>query len=292
MRLSTFSLALLLSSVVSATPAFEIFERKVGSSCKTMDGMGVCMARSKCGGVYYDGACGRNSGETRCCVQVKCEVGGKTGQCQNIKRTKCKGGKYHIGSRNTCPAGKNVRCCIEDNDKPKKPKPKPKEPKKPKKPKKSKKPKKPKKSKKTVGQKILAVAMKEKGTRYVWGGGSCKGPTKGGYDCSGLVAYAVCKVTKRNLFREGLRVTYSMYCASSKRLGKFKKVPFSKRRAGDAVFFGSNCSCKNQNISHMGLMINSGDRMIHAPNRRTVVKEGRVSRQGSLKACPYVIRFG
>ncbi|KAL2369517.1 hypothetical protein RJ035_004228 [Blastomyces gilchristii] len=289
MRLSTFSLALLLSSVVSATPAFEIFERKVGSSCKTMDGMGVCMARSKCDGVYYDGACGRNSGETR-----------------------------------TCPAGKNVRCCIEDNDKPKKPKPKPKEPKKPKKPKKSKKPKKPKKSKKTVGQKILAVAMKEKGTRYVWGGGSCKGPTKGGYDCSGLVAYAVCKVTKRNLFREGLRVTYSMYCASSKRLGKFKyansptprfriylllvfviksantiflfslsrKVPFSKRRAGDAVFFGSNCSCKNQNISHMGLMINSGDRMIHAPNRRTVVKEGRVSRQGSLKACPYVIRFG
>lgn len=64
--------------------------------------------------------------------------------------------------------------------------------------------------------------MKEKGTKYVWGGGSCKGPTKGGYDCSGLVAYAVCKATKRNLFKEGLRVTYSMYCASSSRLGKFK----------------------------------------------------------------------
>lgn len=68
MRFSTISLALLLCSVVSATPAGEIFERKVGSSCKTMDGVGKCMARSKCAGVYYDGACGKNAGETRVCI--------------------------------------------------------------------------------------------------------------------------------------------------------------------------------------------------------------------------------
>ena len=48
----------------------------------------------------------------------------------------------------------------------------------------------------------------------VWGGGSCSGPTSGGFDCSGLVSYAVCQVTGRNLFNEGLRVTYTMYCAS------------------------------------------------------------------------------
>ncbi|KGQ01135.1 hypothetical protein PAAG_12173 [Paracoccidioides lutzii Pb01] len=92
----------------------------------------------------------------------------------------------------------------------------------------------------TVGQKILAVATKVKGTKYVWGGGSCKVPPGGGYDCSGLVAYAVCKVTKRNHFKEGLRVTYSMYCAPSS-LGKFN---------------------------------DSRDRMLHAPNPSTVVKEG------------------
>ncbi|OJD12381.1 hypothetical protein AJ78_07006, partial [Emergomyces pasteurianus Ep9510] len=180
-----------------------------------MDGVGKCMARSKCDGVYYDGACGKNSGETRCCVQVKCKVGGKSGLCQNTKRTSCKGGKFHAGSSSTCPAGNDVQCCIpskgDDKPKPKDPKPKPK----PKDPKPKPKP------KKTVGQKVLDVAMKEKGTKYVWGGGSCKGPTGGGYDCSGLVGYAVCKVTKRNLFKEGLRVTYTMYCASSSKLGKF-----------------------------------------------------------------------
>jgi hypothetical protein len=55
----------------------------------------------------------------------------------------------------------------------------------------------------------------------VWGGGSCSGPTgspTAGYDCSGLVSWAVCAVTGRNLFAEGLRVTYSMYCASESTL--------------------------------------------------------------------------
>lgn len=44
-----------------------------------------------------------------------------------------------------------------------------------------------------------------------------------GYDCSGLVAWAVCQVTGRNLFAEGLRVTRSMYCASESRL-RYKYV--------------------------------------------------------------------
>ncbi|PGH08652.1 hypothetical protein AJ79_05934 [Helicocarpus griseus UAMH5409] len=303
MRISIFSAALLLSGVVSATPWDDLFKRGhgAGASCKTMDGMGKCMPKGKCNGVYYDGACGKDHGDIRCCVEVKCKVGGKSGQCQNIKRTKCKGGKFHVGSANTCPAGNDVQCCIEDKKKDP-PKKNPKDPKKPakKKPKKpNKKPKKPsnkkpkkKNPKKNVGQKVLDYAMKEKGTKYVWGGGSCKGPTKGGYDCSGLVGYAVCKATGRDLFKEGLRVTGNMYCASKKKLGKIKKVPFSKRRAGDAVFFGTSCSCSNKGaISHVGLMINSGDKMVHAPNSRSKVKEAKVSTMGR-KACPQVLRFG
>lgn len=79
-----------------------------------------------------------------------------------------------------------------------------------------------------VGQKILKTALTTKDTPYAWGGGSCKGPTgdqppynygETGYDCSGLVCWAVCKVTGRDLFSEGLRVTSSMYCASEKKLG-------------------------------------------------------------------------
>jgi hypothetical protein len=52
----------------------------------------------------------------------------------------------------------------------------------------------------------------------VYGKGSCSGPTGSptkGFDCSGLVSWAVCAVTGRDLFAEGLRVTYDMYCASA-----------------------------------------------------------------------------
>lgn len=79
-----------------------------------------------------------------------------------------------------------------------------------------------------VGAQILATAMTAKGMPYAWGGGSCSGPTGDqppydygdvGYDCSGLVCWAVCKVTGRDLFSEGLRVTSSMYCAPEDTLG-------------------------------------------------------------------------
>lgn len=38
----------------------------------------------------------------QCCVEVKCKVGGKSGLCQNINRTKCKGGKFHVGNSSVC----------------------------------------------------------------------------------------------------------------------------------------------------------------------------------------------
>jgi cell wall-associated NlpC family hydrolase len=78
-----------------------------------------------------------------------------------------------------------------------------------------------------VGKEILSTAMTAKGMPYAWGGGACSGPTDDqppydygdvGYDCSGLVCWAVCKVTGRDLFTEGLRVTSSMYCASESKL--------------------------------------------------------------------------
>lgn len=79
-----------------------------------------------------------------------------------------------------------------------------------------------------VGQKVLDKAMTAAGVPYAWGGGSCAGATHDqppyeygdiGYDCSGLVCWALCQVTGRDLFTEGLRVTSSMYCASESTLG-------------------------------------------------------------------------
>ncbi|PGH12997.1 hypothetical protein AJ80_06481 [Polytolypa hystricis UAMH7299] len=108
--------------------------------------------------------------------------------------------------------------------------------------------------------------MTAAGTPYAWGGGNCNGPTgdqppydygEVGYDCSGLVAWAVCQVTGRDLFKEGVRQTRSMYCRSN-----YKKVPYAQRQPGDAVFFGGNCDCPSASgIHHVGLMIDSGDRL-------------------------------
>jgi cell wall-associated NlpC family hydrolase len=73
----------------------------------------------------------------------------------------------------------------------------------------------------TTGEKILAKAMTQEGQPYAWGGGSCQGPTGDqpdydygeiGFDCSGLVAWAICQVTGRDLFGEGKRNTIGMYC--------------------------------------------------------------------------------
>ncbi|PLN86558.1 hypothetical protein BDW42DRAFT_190141 [Aspergillus taichungensis] len=156
-------------------------------------------------------------------------------------------------------------------------------------------------SRATVGEQILATAQTAEGTPYAWGGGSCDGPSADqppyqygdtGYDCSGLVCWAVCQVTGRDLFTEGLRVTSSMYCASEETLG-YKKYPYEERLPGDAVFFGGSCDCDNDpsSIHHVGLMMDSGDRMWNAPNDDVnQVQENSIS-GFSDTPCPYVIRF-
>ncbi|KAF9883974.1 hypothetical protein FE257_002415 [Aspergillus nanangensis] len=151
----------------------------------------------------------------------------------------------------------------------------------------------------TVGQEILAKAMTASGTPYAWGGGDCEGPTDDqppydygdiGYDCSGLVCWAVCQVTGRDLFTEGLRVTSSMYCADEATLG-YKKYPYEERLPGDAVFFGGACECGGSDVHHVGIMMDSGDRMWNAPNDRVNAVQENSIEGFSDTPCPYVIRF-
>jgi hypothetical protein len=159
----------------------------------------------------------------------------------------------------------------------------------------------------------------------MWGSSSCSGPTVKVLTARAWYAGAVCAVTGRNLFSEGLRVTNSMYCASESKLGTSKsssidrndseiylrflfplylvllgpdcltyskKIPYSQRRAGDAVFFCGACDCASSlaDIHHVGLMVDSGTKMWNALKTGTVVREDDFGSWGE-KPCPYVIRF-
>ncbi|KAJ2902157.1 hypothetical protein MKZ38_000955 [Zalerion maritima] len=219
---------------------------------------GVCVSTSSCssaGGTYVSNKCPGLPENIKCCTKTSCSSGGS---CEWTGD--CDGSTVS----NLCPGPSDFKCCLPNSG-----------------------------SSKNLGEKILAKAKTQEGLPYVWGGGSCSGPTGGGFDCSGLVSYAVCQVTGRNLFSEGLRVTRSMYCASEKKLG-YKKVAYSKRRKGDAVFFGGSCDCSdgasNSGVHHVGIMMNSGTKMWNALKTGTNIRADDFG-SWSEKPCPYVIRF-
>ncbi|KAM7196746.1 hypothetical protein V8F20_006939 [Naviculisporaceae sp. PSN 640] len=260
-------------------------EPGVGTSCRVGSQSGTCLSVSRdgCAGGHFDpGNYCPGSQDVQCCLKggssepgvgSSCNVAGKAGTCLSVSRDGCAGGYFDPG--NYCPGSQDVQCCLKSGtgggggD---------------------------------VGQRVLAKAMEAAGLPYAWGGGSCSGPSRDqppyqygetGFDCSGLVCWAVCQVTGRNLFAAGLRVTHSMYCASESTLG-YKKYPYSQRKAGDAVFFGGACNCNTNRagIHHVGLvMSDGGDMMWNAPND-DINRVMAMSISGFGEApCPYVIRF-
>ncbi|MGC5013154.1 C40 family peptidase [Streptosporangium sp. DT93] len=107
----------------------------------------------------------------------------------------------------------------------------------------------------TRGEIAAAAALRQLGRPYVWGGGSSVGPTGGGFDCSGLALHAWSKA--------GARLAH--YTGTQFRQGR--KVPFSRLRPGDLVFFGGGA----KDPTHVGVYLKDGI-MIHAPKRGDVVR--------------------
>jgi cell wall-associated NlpC family hydrolase len=93
---------------------------------------------------------------------------------------------------------------------------------------------------------VVGIAMRYLGTPYVWGGAS-----PGGFDCSGLVAYAYSQVG----------VSLPHYTGAQWNVG----VPVSRSdlQPGDLVFFDG--------LGHVGIYIGGGQ-FIHAPHTGDVVK--------------------
>lgn len=112
----------------------------------------------------------------------------------------------------------------------------------------------------SLGQLAAALAVREVGVPYRWGGSS----PLSGFDCSGLVYWAYGRL--------GVRVPHSSYALYA--LGR--NVSRSRMKPGDLLFF--------YGLGHVGIYLGHG-RMVHAPHtgaRVQVVSLGRSSYGRSL----------
>ena len=93
---------------------------------------------------------------------------------------------------------------------------------------------------------VVAVALSQLGTAYVWGGAA-----PGGFDCSGLVMWAYAQV--------GVSLPHSSYA----QYGYGVPVSRDQLAPGDLVFFDG--------LGHVGIYIGGGQ-FVHAPHTGDVVK--------------------
>jgi peptidoglycan DL-endopeptidase RipA len=123
-----------------------------------------------------------------------------------------------------------------------------------------------------TAQQAIDRALSQVGTRYVWGGGSGRGPTTGiggargtGFDCSGLMLYAY----------SGAGVALPRTSRSQYNAGR--KVPVSDLRPGDLVFYQRS----GGPIHHVAMYIGGGD-MVEAPYTGADVRVVPLRRPGLL----------
>jgi hypothetical protein len=111
------------------------------------------------------------------------------------------------------------------------------------------------------GERIIEDAEKWLGTRYVWGGGDIHGPSKGGFDCSGLVLFAVYDAS-------GGQIKLPHFAASQQRDPRGKRVSRSELQPGDLVFF---TAAGETDAHHVGIYVGGG-KMVNAPHTGAVVR--------------------
>lgn len=107
-------------------------------------------------------------------------------------------------------------------------------------------------------QELMLHSMGLIGTPYKWGGST----TSTGFDCSGMIQF----VYKNALGVSLPRTARDMAAAS-------RKIPDSRLKAGDLVFFNTGGANK---YSHVGLYIGNGE-FIHAPSSGKIIKTEKLS---------------
>ena len=121
------------------------------------------------------------------------------------------------------------------------------------------------------GDSAVAIARRQLGIRYVFGGTS---PERG-FDCSGLLQY-----TMRAL---GLQIPRT--AAEQARAGREIPRDTSQLRPGDLLYFG-----QRGRVTHVGMYVGGG-RFIHASSGSRRITESRLDRpQSSLVRAWYGVR--
>jgi cell wall-associated NlpC family hydrolase len=103
----------------------------------------------------------------------------------------------------------------------------------------------------TLGERAVALALREVGVPYRWGGAS----PAAGFDCSGLVYWSYGRL--------GVELPHSSYALYD----QGRSVARSRMRPGDLLFF--------YGLGHVGIYVGRG-RMIHAPHSGTNVQVVRL----------------
>ncbi|KAF9971658.1 hypothetical protein BGZ73_005387 [Actinomortierella ambigua] len=109
---------------------------------------------------------------------------------------------------------------------------------------------------------VIAAARSQLGVPYVWGGGhgSTPGKTKGGFDCSGLVRYAIWKGAGIDLGKGG-------NTDAQLRDSHTTKISCGNLQAGDLLFWGTTAD-----VYHVALASGNG-KMIEAQQTGVPVHE-------------------
>uniref|UniRef100_UPI003F4978F7 C40 family peptidase n=1 Tax=Nonomuraea sp. CA-251285 TaxID=3240002 RepID=UPI003F4978F7 len=131
-----------------------------------------------------------------------------------------------------------------------------------------------------LGKEIVRQAEAARGTAYSWGGGDANGPSYGidhgssifGFDCSGLVQYAIYQATNG-------AVKWPRVSQDQAKAGK--AVSRENMRPGDIIAFDHG-----EGFTHIGIYIGSG-KFVHAPQTGDVV---RISSLSSRKGQRWAIR--
>ena len=111
---------------------------------------------------------------------------------------------------------------------------------------------------------------------YVWGGGGPQGPTRGGFDCSGLMVYAYA----------GIGVTVPHQTQQIWRAFPPAIHQQAELQPGDMLLFGAGG--QPAHIEHVGLYLGEG-RMVHAPQTgQTVTITGNLWQPGGYWATRFV----